>query len=138
MKIDKIVTAYDHNPLYSSFKDLTVEAWKRLGIEVQAEPMTPTRGVASAIMAKITRLLAASSEENTDKFVMIADIDMVPLASPLSAYDGCPDHHLCQFVINHLNKDRHQQVSHLPLSKRRLIKRRLGIIFSLYLDIKYI
>lgn len=101
MKIDKIVTAYDHNPLYSSFKDLTVEAWKRLGIEVQAEPMTPTRGVASAIMAKITRLLAASSEENTDKFVMIADIDMVPLASPLSAYDGCPDHHLCQFGYEH-------------------------------------
>jgi len=123
MKIDKVITSCDSHKDYASFAAFTTYAWKVLGVDVQLNVVgnvfTPEQlksigqnceiveypevaGTYTGVIGKITRIISAAEDNNLDKNVMMADIDMVPLsAAPLKSYAKAGEDHLCKFGFEH-------------------------------------
>lgn len=110
MKIDKVITSVNNNHLYKSFVALTVKAWNILGVECEVVYTGENGNI-----AKASRIIQASMPDNHDRFIMIADIDMIPLVSPLSAYESCPDDHLCKFGYEHPAFQKYPDVGKWPM-----------------------
>jgi hypothetical protein len=125
MKINKVITAVNDNPVYRDFIPLTSIIWKKLfNLELIIgyvtdrpldDPMVKSLSaygdlrifprlsdIDSGIQAKVTRMYLASLSEFVNENCMIVDIDMIPLSNEvLSVFEEVPEQMLVRWGYDH-------------------------------------
>jgi hypothetical protein len=136
MRINRIITSVNENPDYTSFAEIVCMTWNKLGYSVTLNVIG--RGdtefvekvsqwadvqiwpklvdVKSNRQSQFIRMISASSPLLASEFLMIADIDMIPLsAGPVESYDRVPEDHLAQFGYEHPAFQRHPDIGKWPM-----------------------
>ena len=122
MKINRIITSVNENSDYTSFAETVCRTWNKFGYSVTLNvighgdtefvenvsqwadiQIWPNLvDIKSNKQSQFIRMISASSPLLASDFLMIADIDMIPLsAGPVESYDRVPEDHLAQFGYEH-------------------------------------
>ena len=137
MKINKIITSVNENHNYYKFVPIVVEAWHKLGVSVRINVISenpvwsrqfhkagadevilrkPITGVRTSAQAQMSRMLDAACEDNKDDYIMIGDIDMIPLNDgQLKSYERVPENDLALFGAEHPAFQQHPDIGKWPM-----------------------